>query len=165
VKFEPGKKHLFLDISSTNIDTLVPMRRNPQHRSLLTAVSDTSTPGRASSAAFERPWENLSTRCEPLYATNTSHFKQETFLYQHPWHWVIFPKTLNTTLFFGSTPSSTSPFWLLKPDSDHAHARLLPRLSWSWTVLLPSDTHIKSITYITAVFIPFVIYLLTLPRI
>jgi hypothetical protein len=39
----------------------------------------------------------------------------------------------------------TSPFWLLKPASEHAHARLLPRLSWSWTVLLPSDTHRKPI--------------------
>jgi hypothetical protein len=41
-----------------------------------------------------------------------------------------------------------------------AHARLLPSLSWSWTVLLPSDTH-KHITSITAVLLPFVTYLLT----
>jgi hypothetical protein len=26
MKFEPGKKHLFLDTSSTNIDTLVPLQ-------------------------------------------------------------------------------------------------------------------------------------------
>jgi hypothetical protein len=43
------KKHLFLDISSTNIDTLVPsialpVRRIPQQRSLLTVVSATSAP-------------------------------------------------------------------------------------------------------------------------
>jgi hypothetical protein len=35
-------KHLFLDISSTNIDTLVPSHRNPQHESLVTVVSATS---------------------------------------------------------------------------------------------------------------------------
>jgi hypothetical protein len=28
------------------------------------------------------------------------------------------------------------PFCLLKPASEHVHARLLPKLSWSWTVLL-----------------------------
>jgi hypothetical protein len=31
------------------------------------------------------------------------------------------------------------------------HGRLPPRLSWSWTVLLPSDTHRKHIMSITAV--------------
>jgi hypothetical protein len=41
---------------------------------------------------------------------------------------------------------------------------LLPRLSWSWTVLLPSDTYIKPITSITTVLHPFVTYLLTLPH-
>jgi hypothetical protein len=40
----------------------------------------------------------------------------------------------------------------------------LPRLSWSWTLLLPSDTDRKYITSITAVLLPFVTYLLTLPR-
>jgi hypothetical protein len=40
---------------------------------------------------------------------------------------------------------------------------LLPRLSWSWTVLVPSDTYTKSIMSITAVLLPFVTYLLTLP--
>jgi hypothetical protein len=38
------KRHLFLDISSTNIETLVPLLRNPQNRSLLTVFSATSTP-------------------------------------------------------------------------------------------------------------------------
>jgi hypothetical protein len=57
-----------------------------------------------------------------------------------------------------------SPFWLLKPASEHVHARLLPRLSWSWTVLLPSDTHRKPIKSITTVLLPFVTYFLILPR-
>jgi hypothetical protein len=39
------------------------------------------------------------------------------------------------------------------------------RLSWSWTVLLPSDTHRKPVTSITAGLLPFVICLLTLVRI
>jgi hypothetical protein len=59
------KKHLFLKISFTNIDTLVPSLHecvNPQHRGLLAVVSATSTPGWASSATFKRPWENLSTQ-------------------------------------------------------------------------------------------------------
>jgi hypothetical protein len=45
------------------------------------------------------------------------------------------------------------------------HACLLPRLSWSWPVLLPSDTHIKPITSTTAVLLPIVTYLLALPPI
>jgi hypothetical protein len=57
-----------------------------------------------------------------------------------------------------------SPFWLLKPASEHVHACLLPRLSWSWTVLLHSDTNRKLITSITAVSLSFVTYLLTLPH-
>jgi hypothetical protein len=44
------------------------------------------------------------------------------------------------------------------------HARLLPRPSWNWTVLLHSDTHSKPITSIAAALLPFVTYLLTVPR-
>jgi hypothetical protein len=41
---------------------------------------------------------------EPLYATNTSHRKQETFLYEYPLHWALLPtkKTHNRTLLFCS---------------------------------------------------------------
>jgi hypothetical protein len=60
------------------------------------------------------------------------------------------------TLLFGSRP-----FWPIKPASEYGCASLLPRLSWSWTVLLPSDTHRKPITSITSVLLPFVTYLLT----
>jgi hypothetical protein len=44
-----------------------------------------------------------------LYATNTSHRKQETFLYEYPLHWVLLPikEAHNRTLFFDSTASST----------------------------------------------------------
>jgi hypothetical protein len=65
----------------------------------------------------------------------------------------------NTHCFLVVQSSRWLPFWLLKPASEHAH--LLPRLSWSRTVLLPSDTHTKPITYITAVLLPSVTYLLT----
>jgi hypothetical protein len=46
------------------------------------------------------------------------------------------------------TPQAQSPFWLRKPASEHAHTRLLPRLSWSWIALLPTDAHRKSVTFI-----------------
>jgi hypothetical protein len=59
------------------------------------------------------------------------------------------------------TPQTRSPFWLLKTASEHGNARLLLRLSWSWTVLLPSVTHRKSLTSITALLRPFMTYLLT----
>jgi hypothetical protein len=43
--------------------------------------------------------------CVPFYATNTSHRKQETFLYEYPLHWVLWltKNTHNRTLLFSST--------------------------------------------------------------
>jgi hypothetical protein len=58
------KKHLFLDISSTNINTLIPsLDQCVETRSIEVCwfMSATSGSGRASSATFERHWENLST--------------------------------------------------------------------------------------------------------
>jgi hypothetical protein len=41
--------------------------------------------------------------CEPLYGTNISHRKQETFHYEYPLHWVLLhTKAHNSTLLFGS---------------------------------------------------------------
>jgi hypothetical protein len=101
--------------------------------------------------------------CELLYATNTSHHKQETFLSGYPLHWVLLPteNTQQNAALQYYTPQALFPFWLLKPTSEHVQSHLLPRLSWSWTVLLPSDTYRKPITSITAVLLPFVTYLLT----
>jgi hypothetical protein len=49
-------------------------------------------------STFESP------SCEPRYATNISHQKNEPFLYEYPLHWVILPtKTHYTTVFFGIT--------------------------------------------------------------
>jgi hypothetical protein len=67
-------------------------------------------------------------------------------------------------LLFGNTLQKRSPISLLKPASEQAHALRLPRLSWSWTVLLPSYTYRKLFTSIIRVLLPFVTYLLTLPR-
>jgi hypothetical protein len=106
--------------------------------------------------------------CEPLYATNTLHLKQETFLYEYPFHWVVLPtkKKRNRFLLFGGIlPKRGHHFWLLKLASENAYAHMLPRLSWSWTVLLPSDAYRKPITTTTATLLPFLTYLLTLSRI
>jgi hypothetical protein len=93
--FSNLKKHLYLDISSTNNDTLVPslchVRRNLQHRSLLTVIS----------ATFEHPWENFSTQF--WTALSDKHLPRliENFLYEYPLHWVFLPtKTHNRTLLF-----------------------------------------------------------------
>jgi hypothetical protein len=57
------------------------------------------------------------------------------------------------------TSQPRSQYWLLKPASEHAHAhayaRLVPRLSWSWTVLLPRDTYRKPIISIATVLLSF----------
>jgi hypothetical protein len=80
------KKHLFLDISSTKNDTFVStalqVHQNPHQRSILTVVSATSAPlfqplhHQQIFCHFSR----LS--CELLYMINSSHGKQETFLYE-----------------------------------------------------------------------------------
>jgi hypothetical protein len=53
------EKHLFLDISSTNTDTLVPSLpqcvETPSTEAFLTVVSAALAPGRVSFATFERP--------------------------------------------------------------------------------------------------------------
>jgi hypothetical protein len=78
------------------------MRQNPRHRSLLIVISATSwlpfQPLHHQRNICYVSWPS----CEPLYATNTSHHKQETFLYEYPLHWVLWStKTHNRTLFFG----------------------------------------------------------------
>jgi hypothetical protein len=164
VIFETGKK-LFLDKSSTNTDTLVPSlyqcveTRNIEFWRLSHFRASVAT---SSSSAKSSP-----PSCEPLYMTNTSYLKQETFHYEHPLHWIpLITKIAQQNADFRKySPQARSPFWLLKPTSEHARARLLTRLSWSWTMLLPSNTHRKPITSITAALLPFVIYLLTPLRI
>jgi hypothetical protein len=65
-------------------------------------------------------------------------------------------KMHNRMLFFGSI--------FLKHSHQPMNMRMricYLRVTWSWTVLLPSDTHRKCITSITAVLLPFLTYLLT----
>jgi hypothetical protein len=51
--------------------------------------------------------------------------------------WVLLPtkNAQQNSVLRQYAPQARSPFWLLKPASEHTHARLLPRLSWSWTLL------------------------------
>jgi hypothetical protein len=118
----------------------LPVRRNPQHKSLLTVVSSTSASGRESPETFERPWENLWPTCERLYATNTSHRKQEIFLYEYPLHWVtlLTKKKHKRTLLFGSITLKQGrhfDYWNQPPKMRVCYL--------DWTVLLPSDIHRK----------------------
>jgi hypothetical protein len=120
-------------------------------------VSATSAPGRASSATFERSWIS-----RPLYTINTSYRKQGAFVYEYPLHWVHLP-TINTQLCSPVVYSSTVAI-LTTETSLWTCTCASAILSWSWTLLLPSDTHRKLITSITAVLLQFVTDLLTLPR-
>jgi hypothetical protein len=139
------KKFLLLEISAPKTEKIVPTLNNsdetPPKEVFASVAVSAGRRGRASSATFERrPWENFSTNCEPLYATSTSHRKQETFLYKYPVHWVLLPtknaqQNVNLRCY---TPQKRSPYWLLKPVSEHAHARLLPRPVQKWPSLCPS---------------------------
>jgi hypothetical protein len=92
--------------------------------------------------------------CEPLYATNTSHRKQEIFLYEYQLHWIYFFFTnAQQMMLSGSTLLTHGRHFDHWNQPLHIRMlRLLPRLSWSFTVLLPSDTHRKPITSICEVF-------------
>jgi hypothetical protein len=137
----------------------LPVRWNPKNRSILTVVWATSI----------SPLQLLHQRkvCHPvvnrftlqtLPKINMNHFFMD-ILCISPF---VHINAQQNAAFRYYTPQALSPFWLQKPASEHGHARLL--LSWSCTVLLPSDTHRKPITSITAVLLPFVTYSLTLPR-
>jgi hypothetical protein len=108
--FEPGKKHLFLDISSTNTDTPAPrctsVLKPTEYKSFDFYVNHFRT-----SDFYLFISEISATKVELLYATNTSHRKQETFLYEYPLHWVLFltKKNKNAALRW-YTPQALSPF-------------------------------------------------------
>jgi hypothetical protein len=70
-------------------------------------------------------------------------------------------KAHQNAAFLWYTPQARSPFWLLKPASEHA--LLLLRL-YEFGLCCYLVIHRKTITPITAVSLPFVTYLLTLPR-
>jgi hypothetical protein len=155
-------KHLFIDTFSNNIEKLVPLNYQCVETHSIEVFWLLSLP--LSHLRFNL---FVISSCDRLNATNTSHRKRETFLYGYTLQWVLLPteNAQHNAAFRCYTSQARSPFWLLKPASEHAHARLLPRLSWSWTVLLPSDTYRKPISSITAVLLPFLTYLVTRSRI
>jgi hypothetical protein len=103
------EKHLFLSMSFTNTDTLVPsLYQCIETRSvevfwlLPQPLPHLVGHNLRLSKVFMRMFRQ---NCEPLYATNTSHGKQETFLYECPFNWVLLPtKKHNIKLLFGSIP-------------------------------------------------------------
>jgi hypothetical protein len=127
----------------------LPVRRNPPHRSLLTVVWATSAP------PFQ-PLRHQRNVCHPV----VKRFMPQLLPTVNRKH--CFMNIICIESFWPQKP--LSPFWLLKPASEQAHMRLLPRLPWSWTVMLPSDAHTKPITSNTAVLLPIVTYLLTFPH-
>jgi hypothetical protein len=161
------KKYLFLDISSTNIDTFAPsLYQCFETRSIeVFLLFSQSLPHLRFNLFF---LERISLpSCEPLYATNTSNCKEETFLYEYPLHWVLLSTKKNNAqrnLIFGSTSSSTSTILTAGTRLWTSACYLLSILSWSSTLLLPSGTYRKLVTSISAVLLPFVTYLLIFPR-
>jgi hypothetical protein len=134
----------------------LPLRRNPQHRSVLSVLF--------------QPLRHQRNVCHPV----VNRFTRQTLPIVNSKHFFM------NILCVGSfcpqktaqqnsalrqyTPQAWSPYRLLKPAFEHEHARLLARLSWSWTVLLPSDKPRKPSMSITAVLLPFVAYSVTSPR-
>jgi hypothetical protein len=99
------KKQLFLDISSTNIDTLAPSLYQCVETRSMEVFWLLSQPLPHLRFNLFVISETFATKVEPLYATRTSQHKQETFVYEYPSHRVILPtkRTLNRTLVFSST--------------------------------------------------------------
>jgi hypothetical protein len=99
------RKHVLLDISSTNIDTLVPLllsvSRNPQHRSLLTFISATSAPlflPLLHQQKFCHPFVNRFTQ-QTLPTVNRKHFFMNILCIES----FCLQKAHNRTLLFGVT--------------------------------------------------------------
>jgi hypothetical protein len=119
------KKYLFLDMSTTNINTLLPSLYQCIETCSIEifwcCLSHFCTSISTSSVISE----TFAAKAEWLYTTNTSHHKQKNIslgisLALSP---SAHKKPHNRTLLFGSI--------LLKAASEHALACLLPRLSWS----------------------------------
>jgi hypothetical protein len=84
------KKHWFLDISTINIDALVPsLYHCVETRSIeVFWLLSQPLPHLRFNLFIS---ETFATKAELLYASNTSHHKRETFLYEYPLHWVLLP--------------------------------------------------------------------------
>jgi hypothetical protein len=99
------KKHLFLDMPSTNINTLVPSLYQCVETRSIEVIWPLSQPLVQHQLRLSNVLERISRpSCEPFYATNTSHRKQETFLYEYPLRWVLLPtRAHNRTLLIFTT--------------------------------------------------------------
>jgi hypothetical protein len=144
------KERLFPDISSTNIDILVPSLYDCVETRNVEVFSVLSQPHaqlylKISSSAKRLLPVNRFTR-QTLPTVNRKHFFINILCIEP-----FCPQKITTYRCSSVVQIARSTFRLLKPASGHTHALLLPRLSWSWIVLLPSDTHRKPITSITAV--------------
>jgi hypothetical protein len=129
--FEPGKKRLFLNISTTNIDTRVPSLYQSVETRCIEVFWLLSQPlphlvGQR--LRLSNVLERISRpSCEPLYGTNISHPKQETFLH--------FPYNISFTL---------SPF---------AHKnRTRERCSSNTVAILTTETIIRTCAFAAAIY-------------
>jgi hypothetical protein len=78
--------HLCLDRSSTNVGTLVPSLYHCAETRSMEVFWLLSQPLPHLRFNLFVIIERLPPSCEPFYATNSSHRKQETFLYEYPFH-------------------------------------------------------------------------------
>jgi hypothetical protein len=88
------KRHLFLDISSTNIGTLVSSLYQcveTHSKEVFWLLSQPLPRFRTSVSTSSSSVKRFPPSCEPLYATDTSHPKLETLLYKCPLHWFLLP--------------------------------------------------------------------------
>jgi hypothetical protein len=83
VIFEPGEKKTHIYFSTYHLPTLINLFHRftsapkPAEQKFLTVVSETSAPP---FQLLRHQRNDFHASCQPLYATNTSHLKQETFL-------------------------------------------------------------------------------------
>jgi hypothetical protein len=96
------KKHLFLGISSVNIDNLVLSLYLYVETRSIEVFWLLSQPLRHLRSISSSSAKYLPPSCETFYAINTYHLKQKIFIYEYPMHWVPLPikRTPNKTLLF-----------------------------------------------------------------
>jgi hypothetical protein len=105
VIFEPGKKknlyfHYVLNQHRHTYPIALPVRRNQQHRSSW-LLSQILPHFRFNLFVIKRNVSRPS--FEPLYITDTSHCKQEIFLYEYPLHWVLLPTERWSSVVYSTT--------------------------------------------------------------
>jgi hypothetical protein len=142
------KKHLFLDIFCIHIDTLVPSLYQCIETCSLQVFWLLSQPLlhllrphlRLSNSHERISWPSF----ELLYWKNTSHLNRKHFFM------IIFciesfcpQKRTTECCSLVVHPLSRVVILLLKPASEHGHAHLLPRLSWSCYLVI----HIENLLY------------------